>query len=60
MSNNGGSEYQVRVVETVSVEKVYTIRAVSLEDAFMKAKMGETEKEEVIKTLGVVSRELMG
>lgn len=58
--NIKATEFQIRVVETVVVEKVYTVQADNIEGAMMKAKMGEKVKEEVVKQHFVISRELKG
>ncbi len=49
-------EYEVRVIETVEVDRVYKVEADSPEAAMEMAERGETIEEQTVKTRGVTGR----
>lgn len=53
-------DFQIRVVETIQVEKVYTVKANDLPEALEKAQVGQSESQTIVKVIGVTHRELKG
>lgn len=51
------NEYKIMIIETVALQREYTVEADSLEEAEEKALKGETIHEETLNHLGVESRE---
>lgn len=48
--------YKFKVDETIALEKIYEVEAVSLDEAVEKAKVGDTVKEKLVRELMVSSR----
>lgn len=53
-------DYEVRVLETVTQEKVYTVEASSEDEARELAEAGETIEEEFSRQIEVTGRAILG
>lgn len=53
-------QFQFTVLETVVLEKVYTVDADTEEQARAMAEAGNTDAETTVQTMGVVEREVGG
>lgn len=50
--------YTAIVIETIAVQKIYTIEADSEDEAREKAENGETEQERTLREQGVLARDV--